>query len=96
MLDLTRRRPSRWFRVWPPEGGLGSIFIADLQLNSDGVAAAVIASRFSVPQYEVVRLAARGEVLAEGAGIDPHSLALGRTTLYWTQDGTPRSASVEG
>jgi hypothetical protein len=46
-------------------------------------------------EYEVRAFDTTGErVLAKGAHIDPGSLALARSTLYWTQDGKSQSAAL--
>jgi hypothetical protein len=46
-------------------------------------------------EYEVHAADASGErVLASGAGIDPSSLALAGSTVYWTQEGHPASAPL--
>ncbi|MHB1538022.1 MAG: hypothetical protein ACYCYN_05890 [Solirubrobacteraceae bacterium] len=46
--------------------------------------------------YEVHRLQKSGEqVLAVGRGVAPASLALAGSTIYWTNEGRPESASLE-
>ena len=43
-------------------------------------------------EYEVHAVDKNGSrVLGSGTNVDPHSLALAGSTLYWTQDGSPMS-----
>ena len=61
-------------------------------IKSDGAVAWI---NHSESQYEVHALDKTGErVLAVGSDIDPHSLALAGSTLYWTQGGKPMSATL--
>jgi hypothetical protein len=47
------------------------------------------------PRYELHVLDTSGErVVAAGSDIDPRSVALAGSTLYWTQGATPRSTTV--
>jgi hypothetical protein len=47
-------------------------------------------------QYQVHALDKTGSrLLAASTEVDPFSLALAGSTLYWTQDGKPKSASLE-
>lgn len=82
------------------DGRLSVANVTSLVVRSNG-AAAWIQTSFddngtSLPGYSVVR-AAYGQapvVLDTGTDIDPGSLALGGSTLYWTKAGAPVSAAL--
>ena len=65
-------------------------------VKSDGAVAWIVESRaVSNPpaEYQVHVLDKTGNrVLASGSEVEPHSLALAGSTLYWTQGGKPMSA----
>jgi hypothetical protein len=64
-------------------------------VKSDGAVAWINNRVSSENQYEVHALDTTGErVLAIGSDIDPQSLALAGSTLYWTQGGRPMSVSL--
>ena len=80
----------------PSSIGLGPV--TSLVLKSDG-AVAWIAQNNPIGDpatfYEVHAVDTTGErTLASGAEIAPGSLALAGSTLYWTQDGSPMSATL--
>jgi hypothetical protein len=69
-------------------------------IKRDGAVAwtdkAATAGASGVPNYEVHALDKSGtRLLAVGADIDPKSLALAGSTLYWTQSGKPMSATLD-
>lgn len=70
----------------------------DLVLRRDGALAWIVEIRdtpSAPPRYQV-RGSANGTastLLAEGADVSPGSLAQGRSVLYWTQAGVPRSTT---
>jgi hypothetical protein len=48
-----------------------------------------------LPGQRLIRIDPRGStVLDEGPGIDPASLAVNRTRVYWLHDNAPRTASL--
>lgn len=69
-----------------------------LVLKTDGAAAWIVNDNQApdTPTYKVVRADAAGSptVVAAGADIDPTSLALGRSTLYWQQAGATHSSQL--
>lgn len=87
----------------PPEvpGSVGIGPAVRLVVKADGMAAWIARSRertfqTGTPYYELVALDKSGtRVLAEGSDIAPYSLALASSTLYWTQEGKPFSATLE-
>ena len=63
-------------------------------VKSDGSVAWIVESGTS--EYQVHAVDKSGSrVLASGTNIDPHSLALAGSTLYWTQGGKPESAPLD-
>lgn len=68
---------------------------AAIVVKSNGAVAWVLDTVQSENRYQVHALDKTGErVLATGSNIDPHSLALAGSTLYWTQGGKPMSATL--
>jgi len=70
----------------------------DIIVKDDG-AVAWVAEQFRAPaapaEYQVIKVDRYGErLLASGMDIDPHSLVLGGSMLYWTQGGKPSSATL--
>jgi hypothetical protein len=64
-------------------------------VKSDGAVAWINNTVQRENRYEIHALDKTGErVLAVGSDIDPHSLALAGSTLYWTQGGKPMSATL--
>jgi len=83
-----------------PPNTVGVGPIVTLVVKSDGAVAWTVENRIParhVPAiYEVHALDGSGaRVLATGSDIDPHSLALAGSTLYWTRDGKPMSAPLD-
>jgi hypothetical protein len=77
-----------------PRLGIGAIGLAGLALRGDGALAYVTAVSMGMSTvYEVHRFAGGSDtVLDTGPDVDPLSLALGSSTVYWTRAGIPRSA----
>jgi hypothetical protein len=64
-------------------------------VKSDGAVAWIVQTLPEEGTYQVHALDGSGSrVLAEGPEIDPSSLALGGSTLYWTQNGKPASTTL--
>lgn len=75
----------------PPTEGIGTVVA--LVVKSDGSVAWIVGTDPEDGTYQVHALDATGSrVLATGANIDPSSLALAGSTLFWTQGGKPASA----
>ena len=101
-LDVRRTRDGRRIRrvrgVPAPPFMPGALMrVTDLVLRGDGALAWIVEIRDTAtapPRYQVrTSLAGRAStLLAEGADIAPGSLALARSTLYWTQAGAPQSS----
>jgi hypothetical protein len=71
-------------------------FVQDLVLKTDGAVAWIVDTRFLPDEYAVVALDKTGiRTLASGPSVAPSSLALTASTLYWTQNGKPFSATVD-
>jgi len=67
----------------------------DIVLKSDGAVAWITDTVQEENRYQVHALDSTGErVLAVGSAIDPKSLTLAGSTLYWTQAGKPESATL--
>ena len=100
--DLRNGRVLRRLRTNTPGpvNTLGSV--EALVLKSDGAVAWVAQAHLptAIPngprEYEVYAADATGEsrLLASGPGIEPASLALAGSTVYWTQQGHPVSAPL--
>jgi hypothetical protein len=100
--DLSSGRVLRRLRTNTP-GPLNTAgALETLVLKSDGAVAWVAQAHLptAVPngprEYEVYAADATGEsrLLASGSGIEPASLALAGSTVYWIQGGRPVSASL--
>jgi hypothetical protein len=82
----------------PPDVGIGRT--TSIVVNGDGAVAWIVATGEEVAGKDVGSYQLRvldksgGRVLAVGPEVDPHSLALAGSTLYWTQGGKPESASL--
>jgi hypothetical protein len=104
-LDVRRTRNGRRIRrvraVPAPPFLPGALMrLTDLVLRGDGALAWIVETRDTAtapPRYQVRTSLGGSEstLLAEGADIAPGSLALARSTLYWTQAGAPRSSALE-
>jgi hypothetical protein len=70
---------------------------SSISLKSNGSVAWITADSVGeTTHYEVHALDKTGNrLLATGTDIDPHSLALAGSTLYWTQAGRPYSTSLD-
>jgi hypothetical protein len=80
--------------VEPPQPsmiGVGSV--TGMVIKSDGSAAWIAAEQKGGYQVHTVDKTA-SHLVASGGDIDPSSLALAGSTLYWTQGGKPVSASL--
>jgi len=75
--------------------GIGPV--ESLLVKSDGAVAWIAQDDFvGHSSYQVHALDKTGSrVLAEGPEVEPHSLALAGSTLYWTQGGVPHSARLD-
>jgi hypothetical protein len=66
-----------------------------LVVKTDGAVAWITDTDQGVNRYEVHAADRHGSLLlASGSDIDPSSLALARSTLYWTQGGKPFSMAL--
>jgi hypothetical protein len=64
-------------------------------VKSDGAVAWILDTVQEHERYQVHAVDRTGSrVLATGSDIDPHSLALAGSTLYWTQGGNPYSTTL--
>jgi hypothetical protein len=73
--------------------GIGPI--ESLVVKKDGAVAWIVGTTMENGTYQVHALDSTGErVLAVGPEIEPHSLALAGSTLYWLQGGKPMSATL--
>jgi hypothetical protein len=82
----------------PKSIGIGPV--VSVVVKSDGAAAWIAENdtpeRHDPAEYEVHALdSAGGRLLASGSDIDPHSLALAGSTLYWTQGRKPMSSRLD-
>jgi hypothetical protein len=74
-----------------PDNGIGPT--TAIVVKSDGSVAWIVQTNPGAGTYQVHALdGTGGRVLASGSDIDPSSLALAGSTLYWTQGGKPASA----
>jgi len=72
---------------------VGDGFAVAIVVKSDGAVAWIVQSGVDPSGYEVQAVDKTGSrLLASGPEIDPHSLALAGSTLYWLQGGKPVSA----
>ncbi len=77
----------------PPQVGIGPV--AALVVKADAAVAWIVATGRVNGTYQVHAIDETGSrVLASGADIDPSSLALAASTLYWMQSGTAFSAKL--
>jgi hypothetical protein len=66
-----------------------------IALKNDGAIAWIVETGYPT-EYQVRTLeGSEGRLLASGTNIDPSSLALAGSTLYWMQGGKPTSASLK-
>jgi hypothetical protein len=74
-----------------PDNGIGPT--TAIVVKSDGSVAWIVETNPGAGTYQVHALdSTGGRVLASGSDIDPSSLALAGSTVYWTQGGKPASA----
>ena len=88
----------------PHPGTVGIGNVVSLVVKSDGAVAWIAEDgevvspsnpSVKVSAFEVEAVDASGSrLLASGAEIEPHSLALAGSTLYWTQGGKSMSATL--
>jgi hypothetical protein len=87
----------------PEQGFIGVGPTQAIVVKSDGTVAWIVETKYEPPteknhnmkgsEYAVEAVDMTGNrLLASGPGIDPSSLALAGSTLYWTQGGKPASA----
>jgi hypothetical protein len=81
-----------------PENSEDDHDIRGLGLTSSGALAWVITDPSVGPSANTVYVAdaAGGRVVADGAGVDPGSLAVGRGVAYWTELGQPKRVALRG
>ena len=78
----------------------GAAQVTDLELRPTGSTAYIVELPFASPSQYEVRIAPRALPLFEstlldsGADVDPRSLVLRGTTLYWTRGGVRRSVTL--
>jgi hypothetical protein len=78
-----------------PGPGIGLGPALSLVVKSDGAVAWIARAGPRTGYYQVHALDGSGDrLLATGQSIDPNSLALAGSTLYWTQEGKPFSAAL--
>jgi hypothetical protein len=76
-------------------GFLNDHFRIHFEISSAGTIGGIGARAFSRGEYIAYRVTRRGlEVLDRSRAIDPHSLRLIGTTMYWTNGGTTSSAEL--
>jgi hypothetical protein len=79
----------------PKNGDIGIGGATAIVLKSDGAVAWIVGVGGTVVEYQVHAVDSKGSrVLASGPEIDPRSLALAGSTIYWTQGGKPFSAPL--
>jgi hypothetical protein len=93
--DAVRGRGHGYANGGPPRNvlsaGIGPT--RSLVLEPQGGVAWIAEDSSNAQTFEVHAVSRPGRrLLASGGGIDPRSLAGSATTIYWTQDGTARSA----
>jgi hypothetical protein len=78
-----------------PHGHLGVGPAISIVVKSDGAVAWIASALPPDGFFQVHALDGDGSrLLATGRSIDPRSLALAGSTLYWTQEGKPFSAAL--
>ncbi len=78
----------------PRQVGIGSVVA--IVVKSDGAVAWMLEVDNELGKYQVHAVDKSGSrVLASGPEVDPSSLTLADSTLYWTQGGKPYSASLD-
>jgi hypothetical protein len=79
----------------PENGDVGIGKAKAIVVKTDGAVAWIVAVRSTAVEYQVHAVDATGSrVLASGPEIDPSSLALAGSTLYWIQGGEPFSTPL--
>jgi len=79
----------------PNPSFVGDGFAAAIVVKSDGAVAWIVQNGVDPSEYEVQAVdKTGGRLLAASADIDPSSLALAGSIVYWTQAGKPFSASL--
>jgi hypothetical protein len=77
-------------------GDVGGGRTTEIVVKSDGAVAWIVEAEAAEPKEYEVRAVDKGgsRVLARGRDVGPGSLALGGSTLYWTQGGRPSSTTL--
>ena len=94
-------RTGAFVRRFASPGDPNTDDVTDLELRSNGAVAwiaRVVAGMPAITIKEVRVFPAtdpHSTVVDSGTDVEPRSLALSSTTLYWTRDGVARSASLE-
>jgi hypothetical protein len=83
--------------AYPPRPkAVGDGPTTSIVLKSDGAVAWIVDTVRANDMYQVHAVDRSGSrLLASGSDINPHSLALAGSTLYWTQGGKPYSAMLD-
>ncbi len=92
---VLRKTPAGTYSPRQPEI-IGDGEAEAIVLKSDGAVAWIVNTFEDTNTYQVHALDRTGfRVLAESSAIDPSSLALAGSTLYWMQEGKPMSATLD-
>jgi hypothetical protein len=82
-------------RSVPSPNDVGAGATVAMVVKSDGAVAWILKTNADEGLYQVHAVDKSGSrLLASGSDVDPHSLALAGSTLYWTQGGQPFSAPL--
>jgi hypothetical protein len=93
-LRVRDSRNGKVVRAFPTQGSEGVGDVSAIVLENDG-AVAWMTTRLARGPHTVYAFDTNGiRVLAEGTNIGPSSLALAGSTLYWTQEAKPMSATL--
>jgi hypothetical protein len=102
---VLRHEPVATRTVPEPESECGEFGIGDttaIVVEADGAVAWTVEAPASFVEAHLIEPgsqvraadASGSRLLAAGTAVDPSSLALGGSTVYWTQGGQPRSATL--
>jgi hypothetical protein len=74
---------------------VGGGFTSGIVVKNDGAVAWIVEIRYHPVEFEIHVVDRQGSrILASGTNVDPQSLALAGSTLYWTQGGKPSSTTL--
>lgn len=97
-VQFVHKVPSGVPQVPVGKNDVGAGAVRAIVLKADGAVAWIAEEEYDYPRisFQVRALDRKGErLLALGEDIAPGSLALAGSTVYWTQEGKPHSASLE-